>query len=106
MSETSIKENQTAVPSATGSTVASVEQQLDEIDALFAQLDAGEFDVGPLNYPWPEAMKLSIVIPVFNEEATIGKVVAKVNALRGGKELASAGSFCITCSPHELPPAW
>jgi glycosyltransferase involved in cell wall biosynthesis len=64
-----------------------VSQQLDDLDRLFAQLDAGEFELQPLDYTWPANMKLSIVIPVYNERASILDVVARVNALPVPKEI-------------------
>src|SRR5262245_45229802 len=64
-----------------------VEQQLDQVDKLFAQLDAGDFDLEALNYPWPAESKLSVVIPVYNEEATILQVISRIRALPIPKEI-------------------
>lgn len=66
---------------------ASIDQQLGQLDELFAQINAGEFDVRPLDYVWPAGRKLSVVIPVYNERASILEVIAKVRALPVPKEI-------------------
>jgi glycosyltransferase involved in cell wall biosynthesis len=64
-----------------------IEQQWKDIDRLFAQLDAGEFELQPLDYAWPPRMILTIVIPVYNERETILKVIGKVRSLPVPKEV-------------------
>jgi glycosyltransferase involved in cell wall biosynthesis len=64
-----------------------IERHLDQVDSLFAQLDAGQFDPLPLDYPWPADLKLSVVIPVYNERDTILTVVSRVMALPVPKEI-------------------
>lgn len=68
-------------------TADRVESQLDQLDELFAEIASGEFDVASIEYPWPEGMKLSIVIPVYNERATILEVIARVKQIPVPKEL-------------------
>lgn len=72
---------------ATRDAARNVEQKMDELDELFAQIDAGQFDVQGLDYPWPQSLKLSIVIPVYNERKSILQVIARVNALPIPKEI-------------------
>ncbi|MGE3775846.1 MAG: glycosyltransferase family 2 protein [Pirellulaceae bacterium] len=69
------------------STVERIERRLNEVDELFAKLDAGEFDLEPADFAWPAGLRLSVVIPVYNERATILEVVARVLALPVPKEV-------------------
>jgi glycosyltransferase involved in cell wall biosynthesis len=76
------------VPASEGeSAVSRVEQQLGQLDKLFAQIDAGEFELQPLGYEWPAGMLLSVIIPVYNEQATILEVISRVQALPVPKEI-------------------
>jgi glycosyltransferase involved in cell wall biosynthesis len=64
-----------------------IEQQWKDVDRLFAQLDAGEFELRPLDYAWPPRMILTIVIPVYNERGTILHVIGRVRSLPVPKEV-------------------
>jgi glycosyltransferase involved in cell wall biosynthesis len=58
------------------------EKRLDELDRLWDRLSAGERSVvPPLDYELPAGFKLSVVIPVYNEEATIQEVISRVQSL-------------------------
>jgi glycosyltransferase involved in cell wall biosynthesis len=64
-----------------------IERKFDELDTLFAQIDSGEFNLRGLDYAWPESLKLSIVIPVYNERKSILQVISRVSALPVPKEI-------------------
>lgn len=65
--------------------VDRIEQQLQRLEDLLRLED--DYDVPPLDYSPPEDFKLSVVIPVYNEEKTIEQVLARVSALPLKKEL-------------------
>lgn len=69
-------------PTDNTATSTRAEQTLDEIEARLSALLSDE-DVPPrhASYRLPEGFLLSVVIPVYNEEATVLKVVARVRAL-------------------------
>lgn len=71
-----------AAPPADDAAVLRIEQSLDRLDAL-TQLLALEDDYEPavLDYELPFRFKLTVVVPVYNEERTIGRVLARVKAL-------------------------
>ena len=68
------------------STIDRVERLADQIDRLADMLE-GDYEVPPLGYDLPEGFKLSIVIPCYNEEATLRAILARVDALPVNKEI-------------------
>lgn len=60
-------------------------ERLDELTSLLA--DEASYPVTPLDYEPPADFKLSIVIPVFNEKATIEEIVGRVTSLPVEKEI-------------------
>jgi glycosyltransferase involved in cell wall biosynthesis len=56
---------------------------LDDLEKLAARLDADhEFTVAAPEYVLPEGFLLSVVIPVYNEAATIARVIERLRLLR------------------------
>ena len=53
---------------------------LDKLEQVLAAEDG--YDVGPLGYDLPPNFKLSVVIPVYNEEGTIRQILSRVLAQR------------------------
>ncbi len=65
-----------------------IEKTLDRLEQLSDLLDAEEgFDVEPLDFPLPEGFCLSVVIPIYNEEKTLRKILARVTAIPVPKEI-------------------
>jgi glycosyltransferase involved in cell wall biosynthesis len=65
-----------------------VEESLGRLKELGEALAADETgEVAPLSYSLPAGFKLSVVIPVYNEDQTIRQVVASVAALPLPKEI-------------------
>ena len=71
----------TANPQATGlRTTEQMERSLDDLQQLLAAEEG--YDVPALGYDVPPGFKLSVVIPVYNEEATIRRILSRVLAQR------------------------
>jgi glycosyltransferase involved in cell wall biosynthesis len=65
-----------------------IEKTLDRLEQLSDLLDAEEgFDVEPLDFSLPEGFCLSVVIPIYNEEKTLRKILARVTAIPVPKEI-------------------
>ena len=65
-----------------------VEKTLDRLEQLSDLLDADEgFDVEPLDYMLPDDFRLSVVIPIYNEETTLRQILARVTAIPVPKEV-------------------
>ena len=65
-----------------------IEKTLDRLEQLSDLLDAEEgFDVEPLDFSLPEGFCLSVVIPIYNEEQTLRKILARVTAIPVPKEI-------------------
>jgi glycosyltransferase involved in cell wall biosynthesis len=75
-------------PPADGGAIARAAETLDRLESL-AELLAAEDDYEPatLDYRLPAKFKLTVVIPVYNEEQTIRRVIARVHALPIPKEI-------------------
>jgi glycosyltransferase involved in cell wall biosynthesis len=59
-----------------------VEHSLDELERLSEQLTREPaFAVAPRDYDLPPGFLLSVVVPVYNEQATIGTVIERLRAL-------------------------
>jgi glycosyltransferase involved in cell wall biosynthesis len=69
-------------------TIARVTRTLNQLEEL-AELLTVEDDYAPavLDYEVPRSFRVSIVIPVFNEQATIARLLARVAALPLAKEI-------------------
>jgi glycosyltransferase involved in cell wall biosynthesis len=65
-----------------GDVLTSVTRQIERLDEL-QQLIAGEegYRMPPLDYELPAGFLLSVVVPVFNERATIGRILARIAAM-------------------------
>ena len=69
-------------------TIARIESTLDEAQSLLDFVETAEpYDAGTLNFVVPTGFKLSIVIPVYNEQATIYEILARVAAIPLPKEI-------------------
>ena len=77
-------ENQVATPVAPATTATRTTEQMERsLDELQQLLVAEEgYDVPALDYEVPVGFKLSVVIPVYNEEATIRQILSRVLAQR------------------------
>jgi glycosyltransferase involved in cell wall biosynthesis len=65
-----------------------VEKTLDRLEQLSDLLDADEeFEVEPLEYKLPDDFRLSVVIPIYNEETTLRQILARVTAIPVPKEI-------------------
>lgn len=71
-----------------GETLDRVNATLDQLEMLgeLIELDRA-FEVEPIDYDLPKNFKLSIVMPVYNEEATLHKILGRVAALPLPKEI-------------------
>jgi glycosyltransferase involved in cell wall biosynthesis len=68
--------------------ISQIERQLDQLQALSEQLLEGEeYRVAAPEGPLPAGFKLSIVIPVYNELATLCKIVGRVTSIPCPKEI-------------------
>ncbi len=69
-------------------TLNRVDLSLDELDQLSDLLGVeGDYEVDPLDFELPADFKLSVIIPVYNEQATIYKILDRVNSLPLPKEI-------------------
>jgi glycosyltransferase involved in cell wall biosynthesis len=77
-----------APAAADGGVIARATETLDRLESL-AELLAEEDDYEPatLDYALPPKFRLTVVIPVYNEERTIRRVIARVYALPVPKEI-------------------
>lgn len=66
---------------AMGTDVERVEHQLEELEKLNEQLTEEQAWAPPLDYALPKDFLLSVVIPVYNEAATIACVIAQLRHL-------------------------
>jgi glycosyltransferase involved in cell wall biosynthesis len=77
-------------PPSTGSdaTIRRVEETLEQIDQLseLFELDPG-YDIEPLDWEVPEDFKLSVVIPVYNEQRTLRAIMGRVAVIPIPKEI-------------------
>ncbi len=75
---------------------------LDELDELARQLNQDDdYTVAPLGYELPADFKLSVVIPVYNEEKTLHRIVGRVRSLPLPMELVLVDD-CSTDGTHAL----
>ncbi len=79
-----------------------VERTLEQLEQLSDLLEADEgFEVEPLDYSLPEGFCLSVVIPIFNEEATLCTILARVTAIPVPKEIILVDD-CSTDGTHDI----
>jgi glycosyltransferase involved in cell wall biosynthesis len=77
--------------------------RLTELVELAELLHTAEpYDVTPLDFDLPADFKLSIVIPVYNEERTIREILARVAALPVPKEIVSVDDCSRDGTPEVL----
>jgi len=67
-------------PSTADDLLAQTHEALDQLDRLWTLIEARD-EPSAAVYEVPESFKLSVVIPVFNEAATIREVLQRVRAL-------------------------
>lgn len=85
-----------AAPSAARSdeSILRTEETLERIKHLSELLAADEsYEIDPPDFELPVEFKLSIVVPVFNEAATILEVLSRLAALPVGKEIIIVDDF-------------
>jgi glycosyltransferase involved in cell wall biosynthesis len=78
-------------------TLLQLQSLSDMIDAELAD----DYAVPPLDYELPPGFRLSIVIPVYNEEATVEQVLARLAALPITKEIIVVDD-CSTDNTREI----
>ena len=87
---------------APGSTISQMEATLDQLEALTSQYDVdSSYPVEPLGFTLPEGFCLSVVIPVYNEEATLRTLLARVCRVPIPKEIVVVDD-CSTDSTPEI----
>lgn len=66
-----------------GDTITAMDRRLDEIDRLSQALNSDQSPdrCAPCAYQFPPGFRLSVVIPVYNEHATIEKIVRRIHQL-------------------------
>ena len=70
------------VPTITSESIDSIQERLDELEALAKKLNTDDrYEVENCGLQLPEDFLLSIVVPVYNEEATIRSMVARLVSL-------------------------
>ncbi len=82
-----------------------IEQTLDELDTLLgAELEDPTYQFEPLGYELPESFCLTVVVPVYNEEATLGRILARVSQIPIDKELILVDDCSSDGSAEILKP--
>lgn len=75
-------------PAADRAAAARVDEALDRLEELSELLATdAPYEVPPLSFSLPADFRLSVVIPVYNEERTIREITARVAALPVPKEI-------------------
>jgi glycosyltransferase involved in cell wall biosynthesis len=60
----------------------SIETQIQRLDQLQQLIDGEQgYSMPPIDYELPAGFKLSIVVPVYNERETIGRILARLAAM-------------------------
>ena len=89
-------------PAADRQSLDRVERTLGQLQQLSDLLEIDEgFEVEPLDYPLPEGFCLSVVIPIYNEEATLRTILARVTAIPVPKEIILVDD-CSTDGTHAI----
>ncbi|MCU0962877.1 MAG: glycosyltransferase family 2 protein [Pirellulaceae bacterium] len=80
----------------------AVEATLDQLATLSALLDVEpDYAVAPLDFDLPPGFLLSVVIPVYNEEATLAAILARVSRVLVPKEIIVVDD-CSTDGTREI----
>jgi glycosyltransferase involved in cell wall biosynthesis len=83
-------------------TLESMTKTLDQIEMLHELIETDRaFEVDPIDFELPRNFKLSIIMPVYNEEATIHTILGRVAALPIPKEIVLVDD-CSTDRTREL----
>ncbi len=83
-------------------TVRRVEETLDQIEALTELLEFDPaYEVEPLDLELPAGFQLSVVIPVYNEQATLRAILARVTSIPIPKEIVLVDD-CSTDGTREI----
>ncbi len=86
----------------------SIQTRLAELEALaaeLAELDAGTEEppkAPPKRDAWPTDFRLSVIVPVYNEEATIRPILAKLVTLPMPKEIIVVDDGSSDSTPAQL----
>jgi glycosyltransferase involved in cell wall biosynthesis len=98
-----------SLPAASGTnqdTIAQAEASLNKLEQLvsLAQLafTAENYTVNRPDFQIPENFKLSIVVPVYNEERTIREVLARIAQLPVAKEIVVVDDYSTDRTPEIL----
>jgi glycosyltransferase involved in cell wall biosynthesis len=84
------------------SVTAAVDATLDQLATLSALLDIEpQYPVAPLDFDLPPGFLLSVVIPVYNEEATLAAILARVSRVLVPKEIIVVDD-CSTDGTREV----
>ncbi len=82
-----------------------IEETLDRIEQLSDLLTVEEdYEFPPLNYKLPEKFKLSVVIPVYNEEASLYQILGRVAAMPLPKEIIIVDDYSTDGTRQLLRP--
>ncbi len=82
--------------------VRRVEETLDQLEQLSQLLDVDPaYEVEPLDWDLPADFKLSVVIPVYNEETTLRTIVGRVAVIPIPKEIVLVDDYS-TDSTREI----
>jgi len=98
----STTQSNVARPTAGDTAENRMNKALDELDELARQLNQDDsYEVQPLSYKLPADFKLSVVIPVYNEEKTLHRITGRVRSLPLPIELVLVDD-CSTDGTHAL----
>ncbi len=87
---------------ASDATVRRIEETLDRIDAMSQLLNFDPaYQIAPMEWELPAGFKLSVVIPVYNEQATLRTIVARVAGIPIPKEIILVDD-CSTDATREI----
>jgi len=94
-----------AIEPTSDTTINDIERTLDHLEELSDLLTADEsYVVPPIGFRLPTGFKLSIVIPVYNEEKTLYEILSRVRALPVAKELIIVDDFSTDGTRDLLKP--